>query len=145
MPANYPTADPSFTNKSAGQQIQSAHVNALQDEVVAIGSALRSTLQHNVTVNGSITSSNATFSGVVNGTGQPRCFVYSSVAQGFASGAWTALTFETEQYDIGALHSTASNPSRITIPAGSSGLYLCGATVRFSTGGPGALVFTRLI
>lgn len=48
MAANYPTADPSFSAKTAGQKIQSAHVDALQDEVVAIGSALRGTLQHDV-------------------------------------------------------------------------------------------------
>lgn len=35
--ANYPTSIPSFTNKSAGQTIGSAHINSLQDEVVAIG------------------------------------------------------------------------------------------------------------
>jgi hypothetical protein len=44
--ANYPTSDPSFSAKSAGNTIQAAHVNALQDEVVAIGSALRSGLSH---------------------------------------------------------------------------------------------------
>lgn len=38
--ANYPTSIPSFTNKSAGQTIASAHINSLQDEVVAIGSGL---------------------------------------------------------------------------------------------------------
>lgn len=38
--ANYPTSIPSFTNKSAGQAIGSAHMNAVQDEIVAIGSGL---------------------------------------------------------------------------------------------------------
>jgi hypothetical protein len=35
--ANFPTSVPSFANRSAGQTIQSAHINAIQDEVVAIG------------------------------------------------------------------------------------------------------------
>lgn len=35
--ANFPTSAPSFTNKSAGQTIGSAHMNAVQDEIVAIG------------------------------------------------------------------------------------------------------------
>lgn len=52
--ANYPTSDPSFASKSAGQVIQPSHVNALQDEVVAIGSALRGTLAHDLTVNGRV-------------------------------------------------------------------------------------------
>lgn len=48
--ANYPTSDPSFTTKNAGQTIEPSHVNGLQDEVVAIGSALRGTLQHALTL-----------------------------------------------------------------------------------------------
>lgn len=65
MPANYPTADPSFSNKSAGGQIQASHVNALQDEVIAIGAALRGTLQHSVTTGNSvIASSNLSIGGL---------------------------------------------------------------------------------
>jgi hypothetical protein len=40
MPANYPNSVPTFTNKSAGQVIGSAHINQLQDEVAAIGAGL---------------------------------------------------------------------------------------------------------
>lgn len=51
MAANYPTANPSFTTKQDGVDYpQATHVNAIQDEVVAIGSALRGTLQHGLTV-----------------------------------------------------------------------------------------------
>lgn len=52
--ANYPTADPSFGTKTSGLVIDASHVNSLQDEVVAIGSALRGTLAHALTVNGQI-------------------------------------------------------------------------------------------
>lgn len=38
--ANYPTSVPSFTTKSAAQTIASAHMNSVQDEVVAIGTGL---------------------------------------------------------------------------------------------------------
>lgn len=38
--ANYPNSAPSFTNKSAGQTIASAHINSIQDEVTAIGAGL---------------------------------------------------------------------------------------------------------
>jgi hypothetical protein len=48
--ANYPTSDPSFPTRTAGQTIASAHINAVQDEVVAIGSALRGTLAHGLSV-----------------------------------------------------------------------------------------------
>ncbi len=50
--ANYPTADPSFATKNTGNTIQASHINDLQSEVVAIGSALRGTLQHPVTAIG---------------------------------------------------------------------------------------------
>jgi hypothetical protein len=49
--ANYPTADPSFTTKQDGTDYpQAAHINGVQDEIIAIGAALRGTLQHAVTV-----------------------------------------------------------------------------------------------
>lgn len=48
--ANYPTSNPSFGTKNTGDVVQATHINALQDEVVAIGSALRTTLQHAVTI-----------------------------------------------------------------------------------------------
>lgn len=48
--ANYPTADPSFSAKASGQVIDASHINGAQDEIVAIGSALRGTLQHALTV-----------------------------------------------------------------------------------------------
>lgn len=38
--ANYPSSAPSFSAKTPGQTIASAHINALQDEVVAIGGGL---------------------------------------------------------------------------------------------------------
>lgn len=46
--ANYPTSAPSFTTKNNGDTIQATHIDGLQDEVVAIGSALIGTLQHDV-------------------------------------------------------------------------------------------------
>lgn len=38
--ANYPASAPSFASKTPGQVIASAHMNAVQDEVVAIGGGL---------------------------------------------------------------------------------------------------------
>jgi hypothetical protein len=40
MPASYPTAVKTFTTKNAGDTIQPAHINDLQDEVVAIEQGL---------------------------------------------------------------------------------------------------------
>jgi hypothetical protein len=48
-----------------------------------------------------------------------RCLLRNSVAIAVANGAGQpALTLDTEEYDTAALHSTAINTSRITIPAG---------------------------
>lgn len=38
--ANYPGSAPSFTTKTAATTIQSAHMNSVQDEIVAIGTEL---------------------------------------------------------------------------------------------------------
>ena len=56
---------------------------------------------------------------------QPRCSVYNSGAQSHNStGNVLALTFDTEHHDTGAMHSTVSNTSRLTVPTGGDGLYL---------------------
>lgn len=50
--ANYPTSNPSFTTKQDGvDKPQAAHINLIQDEVVALGTALRTGLDHALTVN----------------------------------------------------------------------------------------------
>ena len=43
----------------------------------------------------------------------------------------TAVTFDTEQYDTDAYHSTATNTSRFTIPAGKAGKYLLTGLIRW--------------
>ena len=48
MAAAYPSADPSFTTKTNSDTVQAAHMNAVQDEVIAIGSALRGTCDHDL-------------------------------------------------------------------------------------------------
>jgi hypothetical protein len=65
---------------------------------------------------------------------QPRCSVFNSAVQAISSGAGAvALTFDSELFDVGGFHSTGSNPSRLTVPAGSSGLYSCYGQVFYNT------------
>ena len=70
--------------------------------------------------------------------GKPKgygCSIYKSgTAQTIATNALTALTWETENWDTNAFHSTSTNTSRITIPAGLGGLYQVNAMVSFSSG-----------
>lgn len=164
MPS-FPNSIFSPASKNTGDTIQAAHVADLDSEVVAIEQGLRngtaplnssnSTFTAlsagNSTVANLSVSSNSTFTGsvtfssLVTGTAQPRCLVYSTASLALAANTFTAISFESEQFDVGGLHSTGTNPSRITIPAGSSGLYLCGATVHVSSGGAPDAVTVRIV
>lgn len=59
-----------------------------------------------------------------------RCLAYKSAAvQSLTSGTETAVTFDVEAYDVGALHDTGANTTRITVPAemvGRGGIRLVG-------------------
>lgn len=46
MPANYPNSAPSFSTKIDGEAIAASHMNDVQNEIVAIGSALLNGLAH---------------------------------------------------------------------------------------------------
>ena len=52
------------------------------------------------------------------------CLLTNAASQSIAYNTATALTFDTERIDTDAYHSTATNTSRITIPAGKAGKYL---------------------
>ena len=41
--------------------------------------------------------------------------VYNDAAETIGTGSWTALTFNSERYDIGDVHSIVSNTSRLTV------------------------------
>lgn len=67
----------------------------------------------------------------------PRCRLTNSAAISLTNALTTAVTFDTEVFDEGGLHSTSSNTSRVTIPTGGSGLYLIGASVEFAANATG--------
>lgn len=133
MAASYPGSVKTFASRSAGQTIDASHVQDLQDEVNAIeGGLLNGTAplnSSNSTVASLTVSSNATVTGSltvssqVTITAQPRVHVLQSNVQSLSSAATTALTFVAEEFDNGGFHSTATNPSRLTVPTGASGTY----------------------
>lgn len=53
-----------------------------------------------------------------------------TVAQSIANDVYTAVTFNAEDYDIGGLHDTGVNPSRLTAPA--TGYWQVNAQVSFA-------------
>jgi len=146
--ASYPGAVKVFTARNAGDVIQPSHVGDLQDEVNAIESGLlqgtaplnssnstvvnlsvtgNSTIAGSLTVTGALSIANLTPSGTATANAQPRCRVFHGSTQTLSSAGETTLTWDSEDFDVGGLHSTASNPTRIT--PGSTGMWLFGATV----------------
>ena len=55
---------------------------------------------------------------------------YATSGQTIADSTFTALTFDTNDFDRGGIHSTSVNPTRFTVPMG--GIYLCLGNVTFN-------------
>ena len=77
------------------------------------------------------------FGGAVQSDGQPRCSAYSNAVQSVPDTAVTALTLNAEDYDVGSMHSNATNISRLTVPAGQGGLYLIIGSTTFAANAVG--------
>ena len=73
-----------------------------------------------------------TMTGTLTSTAMPKCRVYNSTAQTIPNNTWTAMSFDTEDHDVGDMHNPASNPSRITVPY--DGYYFVYAKVGFAVG-----------
>jgi hypothetical protein len=65
----------------------------------------------------------------------PQARVYNSGPPTISHNTTTALTFNSERFDHGDLHSTSSNTSRLTAPV--AGLYSVGANFRFAANATG--------
>jgi hypothetical protein len=78
-------------------------------------------------------------------TNFPHCSVYNSGAQSCTDDALTKLTANSELSDIGGMHSTSVDTSRITIPSGEGGLYVCTATVSFDASATGERLLRFLV
>lgn len=67
---------------------------------------------------------NAVFAAYNSALRQYKCVAYNSSAQSIANATFTVLTFDSEDLNVGGMHSTTINTSRLTIPAGGDGVYL---------------------
>lgn len=123
--ANYPTGVFAPAAKTAGQTIDAAHINDLQDEVVAIENALLNGVAHNLTLNST---------GVLTVAAQPRSLMVSTAVQAISSSqsTGTRLTFEATNFDVGSAWSTTTN----AYTAPSSGAYLVHAAILSAIGDP---------
>jgi hypothetical protein len=81
----------------------------------------------------------------VTGTTFSGVSVYDSTNQAIASGVTTALTFNLEYFDTNGYHSTSTNTSRLTVPAGKAGYYLMTAqgTYNLNASGQRDLIFYK--
>lgn len=68
------------------------------------------------------------------------CKIYNDGAQSIPNASSTAVTFGAEMYDTDALHSTATDTSRITIPSGLAGKWRFTYKTGFAANGTGARV-----
>lgn len=69
--------------------------------------------------------------------------LYHSANQTLTHGTEAALAFDSEDYDVSAMHDTSVNNSRITIPTGGDGIFTLKARVKF-TSALGGVVHLRL-
>jgi hypothetical protein len=76
----------------------------------------------------------------IGGTDTPRARVFRSTNQSISDSTATAITHDSERYDIGSLHSTSSNTSRLTVPAGGDGLWCVGGCAEFAANATGSRI-----
>lgn len=57
-------------------------------------------------------------------SGRARCSAYHSTTQSLTTGTPAAMNFDSEDFDVGAMHDAVTNNNRVTIPANNAGIYL---------------------
>jgi hypothetical protein len=87
-----------------------------------------------------IIAGNIEWGGIQYATAQPRAVVYNSTTQSLSDSTLTAITFDTEDFDVGSMHSTSVNTSRITCPANGTGAYLVIGKVTYAANATGVRV-----
>lgn len=65
------------------------------------------------------------------------CQLWKSNNQSINNATYTAITFDSENFDTDGFHSTVTNTSRITIPAGLGGKYLITFTAGYAASATG--------
>lgn len=113
----FPNSVFSFTTKSAGQTIQSATVNDLQNEVAALESGL---IVGPLSLPATIFASRPSMP-------PPSIADLTGSTTGLPNASTTAVAWPTETILIGALHSTSVNPERLT--PDSTGVWVLNASL----------------
>ncbi len=75
--------------------------------------------------------------------GMPSCRVFNSVQISIPNVTVTGLTFDSEHWDNGGMHSTSSNTSRLTIPA--AGVYWVRGRIAWAENSAGTIRVLQLV
>lgn len=142
--ASYPSAVKSFTTKLDGQTISAAHVNDIQDEVVAVEDGLLNGLAHILKPGTNNTYDLGTSSlkwkdAYVAGTLNPKCraVAYHNTTQSVNDSTAAPLSLNSEDVDTATMHDLVTNNSRITIATGCDGFYRVTAGTTFAADADG--------
>jgi hypothetical protein len=73
----------------------------------------------------------------VSGATLVGCSLKRSTNLTVSNSTWTTVTYDQENYDTDAFHSTSTNTSRITIPSGKAGKYQILANITWNTSAVG--------
>lgn len=67
----------------------------------------------------------------------PRCGALRDTNQSIPNSSLTTISYTgTDEFDVGAMHDPGGgNPSRLTVPSGGGGIYLCISTVTWAATG----------
>ena len=127
---------PTWATSDDANAIQNAIVDAKGDLIAA--SAADTPARLAVGANGTVlTADSAEATGLkwaapAGGSTYAGADVWQSVAVSLSNNTQTAMTWTNENFDTDAYHSTSTNTSRMTIPAGKGGKYLVEAQMGFN-------------
>lgn len=71
------------------------------------------------------------------------CSASKSATQSIANATYTAITFNTEDYDTDSIHDNSTNTTRFTVPTGKGGKWLISGVMTFASNATG-FRFVRL-
>ena len=90
----------------------------------------------------STTATGLKWAAAASGSTFARTMLYNAGNISLTSGTTTTLTWDNETFDTDAYHSTSSNTSRITIPAGKAGKYMVIGDVQYTSNSSGRRIMT---
>jgi hypothetical protein len=140
--------DYSWVAQDDSNAIQNAIVDAKGDLIGATAADTPARLA--VGTNGQVLTADSTaatglkWAAAASGSTFAGCVLTNTANISLSNGTTTTLTWDTELQDTDAFHSTATNTSRITIPAGKAGTYLVTGKVEYSSNTSGRRIMKFL-